>query len=107
MRQLHDIGSAFGMILHLADGGIGQRELLQVKLHGLGTWRLGRLLWLLLPGLGLLRLQNGVEVAAAIGILHQRDGWGGKANLIHVDIAADDVDRKSTRLNSSHLVISY
>src|SRR3712207_8927063 len=40
-------------------------------------------------------------------VIKSRSGWGGKDVLIAPEESGEDVDRKSTRLNSSHANISY
>src|SRR5256885_11423013 len=52
-------------------------------------------------------LEEGTHLVHAAGDGVHRSTAGGRAQAVDTPGAAVDADRKSTRLNSSHLVISY
>src|SRR5256886_10280356 len=69
----------------------------------------------LFPYTTLFRSLDGLHAQLALGgAVSRRHGWGRPARLFpdadrgaEPDVAQDDQDRKSTRLNSSHSQISY
>src|SRR5256885_8463736 len=61
----------------------------------------------LFPYTTLFRSGAQVTLVAEAGRVGYRPRGGGQAGLVTADQYADVQDRKSTRLNSSHLVISY